>query len=133
MNPKFVFASVYLAIIAVTLSNSSPKPFFHLHHSSHANKSHDLIVGSRSSGDRLALEQNIIKSRNWLKENVIKQSFNISKSQTITQIQALDQDTHGHGAYVSLSKGGPGYNSVSLKFKSQRDHDINFKIVIFAK
>ncbi|KAK0168624.1 hypothetical protein PV327_002402 [Microctonus hyperodae] len=133
MNPKFVFTFVYLAIVAVTLSNSSPKGWFHLHHSTHTNKSHDLIVGSRTSDDSMALEQNIIKSGNWLKKNVIKQSFNISESQIITQIKALDQDVHGHGAHVSLIEGGPGYNNVSLKFKSQRDHGINFKIVIFAK
>lgn len=98
-----------------------------------ANKSHNLIVGYRVPGDRLVLRQNIVKNSSWMRVVVIEKTFNISKWERITLLQSLDQKTNGNGAIVSLLKGGPGFNNVTLKFKSQRNNSINHIVEIFAR
>ncbi|KAL6425367.1 hypothetical protein ACFW04_009513 [Cataglyphis niger] len=73
-----------------------------------ANKSNHLIVGSRVPGDRLVLRQNVFKNSSWMKK------------------------TNGNGATASLLKGGPGFNNVTLRFKSQRGHSINHVVELYA-
>ncbi|XP_043461987.1 probable salivary secreted peptide [Leptopilina heterotoma] len=98
-----------------------------------ANKSHHLIVGSRLAGDKLVLRQNIQKNSSWMQVVVVEKTFNTTQFQRITQIAALDQKTNGNGAYASLTKGGPGTDKVTLKFKSQRGHGINFIVELYAR
>lgn len=97
------------------------------------NKSHHLIVGSRLPGDRLVLSENIIKNSKWLQVVTAEKTFRAPRYQIITQVSALDQKTNGKGAFASLIKGGPGHNNVTLKFKSQRGHGINFRVQIYAR
>ncbi|KAL6425366.1 hypothetical protein ACFW04_009513 [Cataglyphis niger] len=97
-----------------------------------ANKSNHLIVGSRVPGDRLVLRQNVFKNSSWMKVTILEQTFNISIYQRITLLQSLDQKTNGNGATASLLKGGPGFNNVTLRFKSQRGHSINHVVELYA-
>ncbi|XP_034948577.1 probable salivary secreted peptide [Chelonus insularis] len=97
------------------------------------NKSHHLIAGNRLPGDYLVLRQNIIKSSSWLQIVTVEKTFNVSGFERITQVQALDQKTNGNGAYASIVKGGPGTSNVTIKFKSQRSHGINFMVLIYAR
>ncbi|XP_011161051.1 probable salivary secreted peptide [Solenopsis invicta] len=97
------------------------------------NKSHNLIIGRRMPGDRVVLRQNIFKKAQWMKVQVVEKSFNVSKWERITLVQALDQQLNGTGAYPSVVRGGPGYNNVTLKFKSQRGYAINFVVQLFAR
>jgi hypothetical protein len=53
--------------------------------------------------------------------------------QRITMVEALDQNDRGNGAYASVVGGGPGHSSVSLHFKSQRSHSINFVVQVYAR
>lgn len=98
-----------------------------------ANKSHHLIIGYRLPGDRLVLRQNIIKDSSWMKVVVVEKTFNATKYERITLIEALDQKTNGNGAYASLTKGGPGNNNATLRFKSQRGHGINFIVNVYSR
>lgn len=97
------------------------------------NNSHHLVVGSRLPGDQLILTENIVKNSKWLQIVTVEKTFTAPKYQIITQVSALDQKTNGNGAHASLLKGGPGHNNVTLKFKSQRGHGINFKVQIYAR
>lgn len=96
------------------------------------NKSNHLIVGSRVPGDRLVLRQNVFKNSSWMKVVIVEQTFNISAYQRITLLQSLDQKTNGNGASASLLRGGPGFNNVTLRFKSQRGHSINHVVELYA-
>ncbi|EZA51818.1 hypothetical protein DMN91_003938 [Ooceraea biroi] len=98
-----------------------------------ANKSHHLIVGTRMAGDRLVLRQNVQKNSSWMKVSVVEKTFNTSMWERITMVKALDQKTNGNGAYASLLRGGPGHSNVTLKFKSQRGHSINFIVELYAR
>jgi len=97
------------------------------------NKSHHLIVGYRAPGDRLVLKEYIIKNSSWMKVQSIQKTFNVSRYEHITMVEALDQKTNGNGAYASILNGGPGHSNVTMKFKSQRGHGINFIVNIYAR
>ncbi|XP_024874525.1 probable salivary secreted peptide [Temnothorax curvispinosus] len=98
-----------------------------------ANKSHHLRVGYRMPGDRLVLKQSIVKNSGWQKVQIVEKTFNVSRFDRITMVEALDQKTNGTGAYASILRGGPGHNNVTLKFKSQRSHGINFVVQLYAR
>ncbi|XP_020279951.1 probable salivary secreted peptide [Pseudomyrmex gracilis] len=98
-----------------------------------ANKSHHLIVGYRMPGDRLVLRQNIVKNSSWMKVQTVEKTFNASQWERITLLRALDQKTNGNGAYASIVRGGPGHSNVTIKFKSQRGHGINFIVELHAR
>ncbi|XP_024874518.1 probable salivary secreted peptide [Temnothorax curvispinosus] len=98
-----------------------------------ANKSHHLIVGYRMPGDRLVLKDRIIKNSSWMKVVTVEKTFNVSRWERITMVEALDQKTNGNGAHATVLKGGPGHNNVTLKFKSQRGHSINFVVQLYAR
>ncbi|OXU19029.1 hypothetical protein TSAR_008851, partial [Trichomalopsis sarcophagae] len=70
------------------------------------------------------------RARTSLKE---KRTFSTDGTAKITLIKALDQKTNGNGAYVSLINGGPGQTFVTLEFKSQKGHGINFVVELYAK
>ncbi|KAH0955550.1 hypothetical protein HN011_011458 [Eciton burchellii] len=97
------------------------------------NKSHNLIVGYRMPGDRLVLKQVVVKNSSWMKVSVIEKTFNVSTWERITLLKALDSKTNGNGAYASIVRGGPGHSNVTIKFKSQRGHGINFVVEVYAR
>jgi len=85
-------------------------------------------------GDKLVLKENIIKNSGWLKGQGVEKTFYVLKPEDlITMVEALDQKTNGNGAYASILQGGPGHNSVTMKFKSQRGHGINFVVQLYAR
>lgn len=96
-------------------------------------KSHNLTVGGRLPGDRLVLRESVVKNSGWMKVQVVEKTFNISKWERITMVEALDQKTNGNGAYASIMNGGPGHSNVTMKFKSQRGHGINFVVQIYSR
>ncbi|KAI4488350.1 hypothetical protein M0804_005198 [Polistes exclamans] len=98
-----------------------------------ANKAHNLTIGYRVPGDRLVLRSNISKKSSWLQVVTTETTLNVSRYDRITMVGAYDQKSDGTGAYASLLKGGPGYANVTLRFKSQRNHGINFVVEVYAK
>ncbi|CAL1674762.1 unnamed protein product [Lasius platythorax] len=98
-----------------------------------ANKSQNLSIGYRVPGDRLVLKENIVKKNSYLKVVVIEKSFNIRVTERITLVQSLNQNTGGNGASVTLVKGGPGYNTVTLLFESQIGHGIDHVVELYAR
>ncbi|XP_011161050.2 probable salivary secreted peptide [Solenopsis invicta] len=96
-------------------------------------ESHNLIVGIRSPGDRLSYTENIVKDSSWLRIVTIEKTFFVPQGERITMLEALDQKTNGNGAHASILNGGPGNNNVTLKFKSQRSHGINFVVKLYSR
>ena len=98
------------------------------------NISHDFILGSRVSGDRLVLQKTINKPSKTFQIVTHQETFNTTSTHyKITQVAAYDQKTNGNGAFVTLIKGGPGYQNVTLRFKSQRSHGINFIVRLYQR
>ncbi|TGZ36158.1 probable salivary secreted peptide [Temnothorax longispinosus] len=95
--------------------------------------SHHLIVGFRMPGDKLVLKENIVKNSGWMQVKVIEKTFSVPRGERITMVEALDQKTNGNGAYASIKGGGPGHNNVTMKFKSQRSHGINFVLQLYSR
>ncbi|KAL2714094.1 hypothetical protein V1478_016651 [Vespula squamosa] len=122
---------IIMAVIVAAATAVEYVPRAHLEE--YAPKSHNLTIGYRIPGDRLVLRQNVSKKSSWMKVVTSENTFNISKYDRITMIGAYDQKTDGTGAYPSLVKGGPGYNNVTLRFKSQRNHGINFVVEVYGR
>ncbi|XP_011686768.1 PREDICTED: probable salivary secreted peptide [Wasmannia auropunctata] len=99
----------------------------------YADKSHHLVVGSRMPGDRVVLRENIVKDSSWLRVVTVEKTLYAAANERITMVEALDQKTNGNGAYASILNGGPGHNNVTMKFKSQRGHGINFIVQLYAR
>lgn len=98
-----------------------------------SSKSHHLVAGSRLPGDRLTLQQSVVKTSSWGSITSVQKTFNVSRYEKITQVLACDQKNNGNGAYPSIISGGPGGNNVTLKFKSQRGHGINFIVTLYSR
>jgi len=122
-----------LAVLVTALLTVSTIPASEAFTYAASNKSHHLIVGYRAPGDRLVLRENIVKNSGWMKVQVIEKTFNVSRFERITMVEALDQKTNGNGAYASILNGGPGHSNVTMKFKSQRGHGINFIVNIYGR
>ncbi|XP_076642146.1 putative salivary secreted peptide [Halictus rubicundus] len=133
MSSQKVLVCLAIAVIAVIIGEVTSVPQYNNYASNGTNKSHNLVIGYRQGGDRLVLRQSVIKKSAWLQVQSIQKSFNTSQWERITMVKALDQKTNGNGAYASLLGGGPGYNNVVLKFKSQRGHGINFIVELYAR
>ena len=125
---------VFLAIVAVaaifTEANSVPQVGLYANNS---NKSHDLVIGYRQPGDRLVVRSRVVKNSSWMKIVTEQKTFNASRWDRITMVQALDQKTNGNGAYASILNGGPGHQNVTIRFKSQRSHGIDFIVELYAR
>ncbi|XP_043253334.1 probable salivary secreted peptide [Colletes gigas] len=125
---------VCLAIIAVAIFATNVDSFGQPGYANNStNKSHNLSIGYRMPGDKLVLRQNVVKTSSWMQIVTEQKTFNTSQFYRITLVNALDQKTNGNGAYASLTSGGPGYNSATLRFKSQRGHGINFVVEVYAR
>ena len=128
-----------LAILAVALTvvavNSTPyyNSGYYQPYAAAPNKSHNLIIGSRQPNDRLVYQENIVKPSKWLQVIEVTKSFGIGPAFAITQVRAMDQKTNGNGAIATRVAGGPGYSNITLKFKSQRGHGINFVVQVYGR
>ena len=129
---KYVFIVALIVGLAVT-SYAVPSAEWPSWNNRAANNSHHLIVGTRLPGDKLLVQENIVKSSKWLHIVTVEKSFNATRYEVITQVVALDQKTNGNGAFATVLSGGPGYQTVRLKFKSQRGHGINFLVQIYGR
>ncbi|XP_011686766.1 PREDICTED: probable salivary secreted peptide [Wasmannia auropunctata] len=92
-----------------------------------------LTIGYRMPGDRLVYRESIVKNAGWMKIQIIEKTFKVSKYERLTMIQSLDQNRNGTGANVNVLKGGPGYNNVTLRFKSQRGYNISHIVQLYAR
>ncbi|XP_011867530.1 PREDICTED: probable salivary secreted peptide [Vollenhovia emeryi] len=126
---KYTTGLVVLVIALLTINTVSAGEDV----ASYADDSHHLRVGSRMPGDRLVLKENVSKSSGWLRVQVIEKTFYVPGLERITMVEALDQKTNGKGAYASILNGGPGHNNVTMKFKSQRGHSINFVLQLYSR
>lgn len=97
------------------------------------NKSHNLIVGSRMPGDKLVLKENVVKNSSWMRIKTKTKTFSVSNCMRLTMVVANDNKSNGNGAYASILKGGPGHSNVTIRFKSQRGHGINFTVELYAR
>lgn len=66
-----------------------------------------------------------INSRILVTQNVINNRW-------ITSIRAIDANTKGNGANVTVIAGGINRKNVHLRFRSQRGHSIDFNVQIFT-
>ncbi|XP_015171471.1 PREDICTED: probable salivary secreted peptide [Polistes dominula] len=123
-----IFMAVMVA--AVVASEYVPRAYFEPFA---ANKAHNLTIGYRVPGDRLVLRSGVSKKSSWLQVVTTEVTFNVSRFDRITMVAAYDQKSDGTGAYASLLKGGPGYSNVTMRFKSQRNHGINFVVEVYAR
>ncbi|XP_046735893.1 probable salivary secreted peptide [Diprion similis] len=136
MLTKVSIALVFVVGLVATASVSfgpNAVPFAYQGKALPANASHNLILGERKFGDRLLIRQAVVKSSAWLqivKEDV---TFHTLNRENITQVKALDQKTNGNGAYPSITYGGPANHNVTIHFKSQRGHGINFIVEIYGR
>ena len=96
-------------------------------------KSHNLIVGYRVPGDWLLQKEDVVKDKQFLQVVTLTKTFTGNGKSIITQIKALDQKTNGNGAYATIISGGVGESYVTIKFKSQRNHSIKFKVEIYGR
>ncbi|XP_078051633.1 putative salivary secreted peptide [Augochlora pura] len=134
MSAQKLIACLAIALVAVIATEVASAPNFENYASNNNNKSHHLIVGYRVPGDRVIIRENLVVPSSPLQVKSITKVYNTtSQWEKITLVEALDQKTNGNGAYASLLNGGPGHNNVTLKFKSQRGHGINFLVVIYAR
>ena len=120
-------------ILALAVSSYAAPDWTNWNSPKAGNNSHHLIVGSRLPGDKLLVQENIVKTSKWLQIVTVEKSFNTTRYDVITEVEALDQKTNGNGAYASVLSGGPGYQTVRLRFKSQRGHGINFVVKIYGR
>lgn len=129
---KYIIGLAFL-VAALLAVNSVPASGAVNSYAAADNKSHHLIVGYRMPGDRLVLRQNVVKNSSWMKIVTEEKTLNVSSWERITQLRALDQKTNGNGAYASILRGGPAHSNVTIRFKSQRGHGINFIVELYAR
>ncbi|XP_011498252.1 PREDICTED: probable salivary secreted peptide [Ceratosolen solmsi marchali] len=132
-NSKYICAVYFIVILTAVFIDVSSNYVQNYAYYKANNKSHNLIIGNRQLYDCLVHQENVIKSSKWLQVIEVYKTFNISRHSRITQIRALDKKTNGNGAMVSNVTYGVGYSNLTLKFKSQRSHGINFVVELYAK
>lgn len=98
-----------------------------------AEKSHNLIVGSRIWGDQQLHKEVIKKDYSWFRVVDKQITFTGDGISKITQIKALDQARDGKGAEVILIAGGPDQCYATLRFESQRSNPIDYIVEIYGK
>ena len=106
------------AAVAVTLAASTPK---------------DVIVGSRVPGDYLIGREFVQKDSKWLQVVKVTRTFSAAGNAKITQVRLLDQNKNGKGATATIQAGGPGSSYVTVQFKSERGHSINFITELYGR
>lgn len=129
----FLPAIISVAIASSIVPGKEYNNYFDSYNVREANKSNNLIVGSRDYGDRMTLQEYVYKSSSILQIVTLEKNFELPANERITQVLALDQKTNGNGAFPSVTGGGPGHNNIKFRFKSQRGHSIKFFVQIFSK
>lgn len=89
---KFSSILLFMAVLA----------FFH-NGANGASKSQDLILGNRSFGDRLVVEENVNKRSSFWRIVTKEKTFYVPKYARITAVEALDLRSDGSGAYASMA------------------------------
>lgn len=96
--------------------------------------SNSLIVGKREAGDQSVHNENIAEKASVIgKKVIVTMNITVPPNYYVTQVECWDQASDGTGAEATLTGGGPGASSVSLRFKSQRFHGVYVKVEVFAK
>ncbi|CAB0038880.1 unnamed protein product [Trichogramma brassicae] len=97
-------------------------------------QSHDLVIGERQYNDILVYSENIALQASVVGQKVVhEQTFSAINNHVITQVVAKDSANDGTGATVTVTGGGPGHDSITLRFKSQRFRGVYFTVQVFAK
>jgi FlaG/FlaF family flagellin (archaellin) len=133
LSNRYSYTVALLAVLVATFVNSTSLYAHNYAYYKANNESHNLIIGSRQPGDRLVYQENISKESQWLQIVEVQKTFNVSYYSRITQVRALDQKTNGNGATATCLANGPGFNNVTLKFKSKRGHGIRFVVELYTK
>lgn len=125
--------AVVVAAVVMTAAGSEYVPRAHLEGYGGA-KSHNLTIGQRLPGDYKFLTANVVKKSSFMQVTTIERTFSVrDRYGIITKIELIDQKTDGTGAEATLLKGGPGFRNATIKFKSQRNHGINFVCNLYAR
>lgn len=95
-------------------------------------KNHDLFMGSSHGSDPPTVREHVEEKYEFLRKQNIERTFFAPVGQVITGIHALDQNNEGHGAEPTVTQGGIGQNSVTLRFESQRSYGIDFVVKLFT-
>ena len=96
-------------------------------------KPNDVIVGSRIPGDHLLQREFLKVPSKWLQIVKDRQTYTGDNYSKITQVRLLDQNKKGNGAKATIVNGGPGFNYVTVDFKSIRGHSIDFIIELYGR
>lgn len=122
---RFIF---FIATVILSLTVSSyGNPSVNLHS---GNKSHNFSTGVRHWDDKLLFKTNVIEPSKLLRKVVVERTFNVTGY--ISEVAAYDHKNDGTGAHVALLAGGPQARYVTLRFKSERGHGINFDVEIYG-
>ncbi|CAL1674763.1 unnamed protein product [Lasius platythorax] len=129
---KYIIDLAFLIAVLLAIAPTNGAVDYIDHHAN-PNKSQNLSIGYRVPGDRLVLNQSVVQHNSHPKVIVIEKSFNIKANERLTLVQSLNQHTDGNGPSVSLVRGGPGHNTVTLLFESQIGHGINHVVELYAR
>ena len=118
VSTRLLLFVLLVTAVAVTLAASNPK---------------DVIVGSRVPGDHLVGRDLVQKDSKWLQVVTATRTLSASGNAKITEVRLLDQNKNGHGATATVQAGGPGSSYVTVQFKSERGHSINFIAELYGR
>ena len=109
-------------LIAVSFDVTSPVPII----------SSTMTFGNRVTGDQLCTEETISApyNKNWFR--VYEQTFNCPSGIYISQIIAKDQKLTGPYGRCKIIRGGPGWRHVTMRFKSQINKPIHFRVTVYG-
>lgn len=97
-------------------------------------KRNHLLLGHREIGERFVVaERQIYKERVPSQKIELEETFTAPAGMVITRIQAINLRADGKAGCGFLVSGGPGHNSVTLRFVSFIGKSIKFRLNIFAK
>lgn len=126
---------IFLAVVAASLAYTAQWG---------TRKSPDRLVYSESVFNATRAGQSIIRDV-YFPKNVSFWSTNFSRKlfyfnsflqgqsvKNITLIRAVDNVTNGTGAYPLLLSGGPGFRYSNIRFNSQRNYGINFRVEYYG-
>ncbi|XP_058796454.1 probable salivary secreted peptide [Phymastichus coffea] len=93
----------------------------------------DLIIGTAGPHDHLAQHEFLKKPSRWFQVITADRTFTTTSGELISQVRLLDQNKKGNGATASVTAGGPGFQFVSVHFKSKRGHSIDFLAELYGQ
>nr|XP_033334190.1 probable salivary secreted peptide [Megalopta genalis] len=139
MSAQKVIACLAIVLVAVieadcwpTAAAPDPSPENEIYANNYSVESQNCTIGYGDPGDRLVLLETItVKGSGTQVRNVTK-LFNRRQWEMITMIQAVDQKPKDNASCAMLINSGPGFVSVTFKFKSQKGLGINYYLEIYA-